>query len=96
MCHTATTYLIHFDRPYKHARHYIGSALHLEARLSHHRTGTGARLLAVIQQAGIEWSVVRTWEGDKQFERKLKNRHNAKKLCPICRAEIELRKGQTT
>lgn len=96
MCrHTETVYLIHFARPYKHARHYLGSALNLEARLAHHRTGTGARLLAVVNEADIAWCVVRTWPGDKTVERKLKDRHNAKKLCPVCRAEIERLKGQT-
>lgn len=33
------------------------------------------------------WSfrVARTWRGDRNFERRLKNRKNAPRLCPICR-----------
>lgn len=84
-----TVYLIHFERPYKHARHYLGYAKHLEARLEHHRNGTGARFLQVVNEAGIEWEVVRTWEGDHSLERRLKARKNApRELCPICREEV--------
>lgn len=79
-------YLICFDQHYKHARHYIGfTDNNLEDRIESHRKGTGARLLKVINEAGIGWNVVRTWEkGDRKFERQLKNRKNSKQLCPIC------------
>ena len=30
-------YLLHFDQPYQHARHYIGSTMDLERRLPEHR-----------------------------------------------------------
>ena len=48
-----TVYLLHFDQPYKHARHYIGWAVNLTARLAAHERGYGARLLAVVRDAGI-------------------------------------------
>jgi hypothetical protein len=48
---TKTVYLIHFDEPYKHARHYVGSAVSLDARLEEHRRGSGSRLMAVIAAA---------------------------------------------
>jgi predicted GIY-YIG superfamily endonuclease len=79
-------YLIHLNTPYKHARHYLGSTNNLERRLQEHREGQGARLLQVVGQAGIPWSVVRTWaDGGYELEKRLKSRHNAPKLCPICR-----------
>jgi hypothetical protein len=56
-----TVYLIHFQRPYKHARHYCGwvhSPTFLEPRLGAHRDGAGARLMAVITAAGIGWELV--------------------------------------
>ena len=28
--------------------------------------------------------LVRVWEGDRNFERRLKNRHNGPHLCPLC------------
>jgi predicted GIY-YIG superfamily endonuclease len=58
-----TVYLLHFERPYRHARHYLGSAEDLEARLALHRAGREARLLEVIAGAGIGFVVARTWEG---------------------------------
>lgn len=79
-----TVYLIHFDTPYKYARHYLGSAQDLDARLAQHRAGTGARLMQVITQAGIGWRVARTWEGGRGTEWALKRYKNSPRLCPIC------------
>jgi predicted GIY-YIG superfamily endonuclease len=80
-----TIYLLHFDRPYQHAAHYTGWTTDLEVRLAQHRAGDGARLMAVIRQAGIGFELVRTWRGDRTLERRLKKRHNARRLCPTCR-----------
>jgi predicted GIY-YIG superfamily endonuclease len=79
-----TVYLIHFARAYRHARHYLGYADDLDARIKQHRAGRGSRLLQVINQAGIGWDVVRTWEGDRSLERRLKGWHTGVALCPIC------------
>jgi predicted GIY-YIG superfamily endonuclease len=85
-----TVYLIHFDQPYKHARHYLGyteSTVTLAARVKHHLAGRGSRLMDVVTRAGIKWSVVRTWpQADRNFERKLKNWKKTSRLCPVCRA----------
>ena len=80
-------YLIHFDRPLHHARHYLGYCADgtLQARMIMHRAGRGARLLAVLRTLNIGWEVVRVFEGDRRYERRLKNRHNAPQLCPVCR-----------
>ena len=81
-------YLLHFSEPYQHARHYIGfshTTRTLKARLAHHASGTGAKLMRAVGRAGIEWSLARTWkDGDRTFERQLKNRKNSSLLCPIC------------
>lgn len=80
-----TVYLLHFDRPYRHARHYLGYADDLHARLVQHRKGAGARLIQVIVQAGIDWRLARTWEGgDRTLERRLKKQKNSPRLCPNC------------
>ena len=79
-------YLLHFSENYAHARHYLGYCHDLTARLAQHASGNGARLCAVVRAAGISWYVSRTWEGGRDLERKLKDRHNSPKLCPICRA----------
>ncbi len=85
-------YLLHLNTPLGHAKHYLGFATNLKARLTHHEKGTGARLLQVAMERGITWSLVRTWTGDegtRTYERRLKRRKNSPKLCPICRKEFE-------
>jgi predicted GIY-YIG superfamily endonuclease len=79
-----TVYLLHFVTPYAHARHYMGWAKDLGQRLAMHAAGNGARLVQVVQDAGIEWMLVRTWPGDRKLERKLKNRKDTRQLCPVC------------
>jgi predicted GIY-YIG superfamily endonuclease len=81
---TGTVYLICFNQRYKHAGHYIGFTTNLDHRITDHLCGQGARLMEVITAAGIEWKVTRTWEGDRNFERYLKNRKDAVRLCPRC------------
>lgn len=80
-----TVYLLHFDRAYKHARHYIGSTRSLKRRIAEHKAGRGARIMEVVTKAGIGFSVARTWKGGRKEERRLKNRHNAPQLCPLCK-----------
>lgn len=78
-------YLICLERPYKHARHYVGFAKQLERRLAHHAADTGARFLQVVRAAGIGWTLARVWEGkDRTFERKLKNTKSVRDYCPLC------------
>ena len=81
-------YLICFDKKYKHAKHYIGFVDNndgLENRIDMHKKGQGARLLQVLNENGIDYKVVRIWkEGDRNFERKLKNLSHSKELCPCC------------
>jgi len=79
-----TVYLIHFEQPYWHAQHYLGTAADLAARIAEHQAGTGAKLLAAVNRAGIQWSVVRTWPGSYAQEKALKRRHNGRDLCPVC------------
>lgn len=86
-------YLIHFEKPYKHAQHYIGYTDNLDRRTQEHTCKTnGARLLQVVRDAGIGFKVVRTWpEGDRELERKLKSWKNSSKLCPVCLEERKRR-----
>ena len=82
---TGTVYLLHFDRPYKHAAHYTGwTRGALARRLARHRAGHGARLLAVLKAAGIGWTLARTWEGPRSLERSLKRQGGASRRCPLC------------
>lgn len=80
-----TVYLIHFDPPYRHMRHYIGATnkTALE-RFREHVTGNGARLTRQALKAGSRLQLAYTWDNVTwEFERKLKGR-GASHLCPIC------------
>lgn len=80
-------YLLHFDTPFKHAAHYCGYTEDLDARLSAHAAGTGARLMEVIKAAGIGWTLARTWQGGRGRERQLKRQGGASRRCPICKGD---------
>lgn len=92
-----SVYLIHFHKPYKHARHYLGftnSDTDLDKRLTDHLCGLGARLMEVITDAGIEWRCVRVWFGaNRKYERSLKSRKNASLLCPECSGRNALKRA---
>lgn len=81
-------YLIHFDSPLCHARHYLGWSERLEDRIAEHRAGRGSRLMSAVNQAGIAWSVSRTWTGTRALERNLHRRKASPRLCPICRGSV--------
>lgn len=82
-------YLIHFSKPFKHARHYIGYSESMETfknRLHHHRNNTGSKLLKAVNKAGINWRVIRIWQDkDYLFEQKIKRCGNSSNYCPVCR-----------
>ena len=83
-----TVYLLHFERAYRHASHYMGYSADPSARLLEHKAGKGARFLEVINEAGIDYCIVRTWPGNRRIERRLKRQHNGRRLCPICRKSL--------
>lgn len=80
-------YLIHFDRPLHHARHYLGWTSDLVQRRKTHEKGLGAKLMKAVAENEIGFEIVRTWHGDRHLERKLKKRKDARSLCPLCLAE---------
>ena len=100
-------YLLHFERSYHHARHYLGYTDDLEGRLAAHRAGRGSPLVAAAVRDGIDFVLAATWPGDRHQERRLHRYHNSpRQLCPICRADpgtdpdalttIESTAGRTT
>lgn len=84
-------YLLHFKDKIsdKHTtQHYLGYADDIDARAAQHKSGKGARLTQVAKEKNIDFDIAKTWPGkDRNFERKMKNRKNAPKLCPICQKE---------
>ncbi len=79
-----TVYLLHFDQPYRHARHYVGWATNVKRRLAEHEAGRGARLLAVVKAAGIGWQLARLWPGSRARERQIKRQGGHARQCPLC------------
>lgn len=85
-------YLLHFDRPFGHARHYLGFAdgdtVNLERRMKQHGTARGAKLMVAVKKAGITWQTARIWpDGTRTEERRLKNCGGSARQCPICKAD---------
>jgi predicted GIY-YIG superfamily endonuclease len=85
---TGTIYLIHFDEPLSHARHYIGWTQDEMVRVELHQGGRGSRLLAAVQAQGIPWRVVRRWRGTRDQERYLKNQRHGPAFCPVCSGRV--------
>jgi len=82
---TGTVYLLHFNEPYKHARHYVGwTSRTVRCRLAEHEAGRGARLLAVVRAAGIGWQLARMWPGGRARERQIKRQGGHARHCPLC------------
>jgi predicted GIY-YIG superfamily endonuclease len=77
-------YMLCFDRPYQHARHYVGWSEDVLDRLDQHAKGHGARLVEVITQAGIGFTLVRVREGTRTTERAIKNAGGSVRYCPAC------------
>lgn len=88
-------YLLHFDPPYKHARHYIGYTDNLIRRLDEHRKGNGARLVQVALDAGHTFRVARIWpDAGRDIERRIKRCKDADHFCPICNPLTAENNGQ--
>lgn len=83
-----SVYLLHFEPAFKHARHYIGWSQDINQREAAHHSGRGSRLVQYALQAGCTVTLARVWEGrTRAFERQLKRRKEAPRLCPICRGD---------
>jgi len=87
----STVYVLHFDPPYGHARHYIGIAHdgNVLRRLAQHRAGRGSPLVRAAYEADCFVSVVLTLPGDLGLERRFHNRHGTR-VCPLCRARRDV------
>lgn len=80
-------YLLHFNKKFHHAQHYIGFTDNLNDRIKRHEAGDGAKIIAAIIRNKITFFVARIWpDGDRKFERKLKRFKKAKRFCPACKS----------
>jgi len=92
----ATVYLLHFEPPYRHARHYLGAVegVRLAERLAVHRAGRGASLTRAAIAAGCTLTLTRTWP-DASFAREaqIKRQGGLSRVCPTCRALAALNRS---
>ncbi len=88
----STLYLLHFDPPYRHARHYLGLVKdgNVSRRLYEHLQGRGSPLVRAAYLSGC--AVICVWEcsGDVALERRLKNQANTPRWCPVCCERLRL------
>ena len=83
-------YLLHFARPHRHARHYLGWSRDLDARIAANRKRQGARLVEVVVSSGNDFMLARTRpSAARSEERRLKLQHNSPRYCPICNPELK-------
>jgi len=61
-----------------------GASVHYRSHLGKHRNGQGARPMEVIKNAGLGFTLVRTWPGGRDRERQLKRQLGASQMCPSC------------
>jgi hypothetical protein len=80
-----TTYLIHIDPPYKHAKHYKGwTDRPVARRFADHLAGRGALLTRMAVQAGSRLTLARVWPNTtKDREDSIKHRSGVR-MCPEC------------
>jgi len=94
-------YLLHFDRPFGHARHYLGYARDavLHERIDRHYAaslgdGKRHRLMQHVRAAGISFTLARVWwRADRAKERAMKSNGHARR-CPICRPSLPTESGR--
>lgn len=89
-------YLLHFDPPVAHARHYVGLVREstVEERLGQHLTKKGSPLVRAAVEAGSVVTLVKTWPGDASLERHLKDAKNSHRHCPRCRLDYNRRAAE--
>lgn len=89
-------YLLHFDRPFRHAKHYLGFSKTVESmhrRIDAHYNATAGdgqnhHLIRAAKDAGISFTLARFWpKGTRADERRMKHSRGGghARRCPICR-----------
>jgi predicted GIY-YIG superfamily endonuclease len=80
-------YVLHFEPAYRHARHDVGWARDVDARVAEHLAGAASPLVRAAVLAGASVAVALTYAGSRQLERRLKRWRSTWKFCPICRGQ---------
>lgn len=86
-------YLLHFDRPFRHAQHYLGwscSVAAMHQRINQHYAATPGdgqhhTLIAHARAAGISFTLARVWPNGTRADERKKKQRGHRRQCPICR-----------
>lgn len=83
----SAVYVLHFEPPLKHARHYVGftDQADVAARLDDHLTGRGSPLVKAAVNAGSRVELAHVFVGaDRAFERRIKKSTDVCRWCRLC------------
>lgn len=90
-------YVLHFDTPLSHARHYIGCTESLRQRLTAHAIGAGSRICRELIERGVTFRLGGLYTCShrrmRTLERTLKNQHNSDRYCQLCTKDQNSFKG---
>lgn len=90
-------YILHFQQPRYHARHYTGSTTDLLRRLDEHWTGKGSRLTQALYRDAQDWTLAALYSlkqpnpldlSIREIEQAVKASANAPRHCPICQGPL--------
>lgn len=80
-------FLLHFDQPFHHVRHFLTAADSIEAEPGHVaplELIQASTTLEAAMKCGITARVARTWPGTQFTASRLRSLKNSSKLCPLC------------
>ena len=84
-------YIIHFNEPYKHAKHYTGITNDFYLRMKAHLKGKGAKLPYIVLKSGIGMKFF-IWKNNLNFKEAKKEEKRIKKvikntarICKYCK-----------
>lgn len=83
-------YILHFDQPLHHARHYVGSttADRVDARMHEHAEGWGSKITARAMRLGIKVYLAKVmFVSDRSYEKTLKRKGGIAALCRFCQQQ---------
>jgi len=89
-------YILHFDRPFHHAKHYVGSADNVTERVAKHQSDQcDVKILIAAKAQGIGFTLAKTMRNSrkgranktKEYRIKASGGVGKQGLCPICKRQ---------
>lgn len=80
-------YVLHFDPPFRRARHYVGftDQADIADRFLEHVNGRGSPLVKAAVAAGSRVEIAHVFvDGDRTFERRIKRSTDVSRWCRLC------------